>query len=105
VARQSLLLGDRAVRILRDWKIDVSVLGAEGVTEAGFWNSAPEVVALQKAAMENSKKSFVLVVGEKIGRRAGALLASWDSGLRLITDATPRQLASAQLPTSKTGGI
>jgi DeoR/GlpR family transcriptional regulator of sugar metabolism len=89
---------DRAVRILRDWKIDVSVLGAEGVTEAGFWNSAPEVVALQKAAMGNSKKSFVLVAAEKIGRRAGALLASWESGLRLITDATPRQLASAQLP-------
>ena len=76
----------------------MSVLGAEGVTEAGFWNSAPEVVSLQKAAMENSKKNFVLVTAEKIGHRTGALLASWAAGLRLITDATPRQLATARIP-------
>ena len=101
VARQSLLIGERAVRALQDWKIDVSVLGAEGVTEAGFWNSAPEVVALQKAAMENSKKNFVLVTAEKIGHRTGALLASWGAGLRLITDATARQLAAENIPTKE----
>jgi DeoR/GlpR family transcriptional regulator of sugar metabolism len=75
------------------------------VTEAGFWNSAPEVVALQKAAMENSKKSFVLVAAEKIDRRARTLLASWESNLRLITDATPRQLTSAQIPKPETERI
>jgi DeoR/GlpR family transcriptional regulator of sugar metabolism len=101
IARQSLLIGERAVRAMRDWKIDVSVLGAEGVTEAGFWNSAPEVVALQKAAMENSKKNFVLVTAEKIGHRTGALLASWEAGLRLITDATARQLVAENIPTTR----
>ncbi len=100
MARQSLLIGERAVRALRDWKIDVSVLGAEGVTEAGFWNSAPEVVALQKAAMENSNKNYVLVTAEKIGHRTGALLASWEAGLRLITDATVRQLDAENIPTT-----
>jgi DeoR/GlpR family transcriptional regulator of sugar metabolism len=101
VARQSLLIGERAVRALRDWKIDVSVLGAEGVTEAGFWNSAPEVVALQKAAIENSNKNFVLVTAEKMGHRTGALLASWEVGLRLITDATARQMATENIPTTE----
>jgi DeoR/GlpR family transcriptional regulator of sugar metabolism len=101
VARQSLLIGDRAVRSLQGLKIDVSVLGAEGVTEAGFWNSAPEVVALQKAAMENSNKNYVLVTAEKIGHRTGALLASWEAGLRLITDATVRQLAAENIPTTR----
>jgi len=86
---------------MRDWKIDVSVLGAEGVTEAGFWNSAPEVVALQKAAMENSKKNFVLVTAEKIGHRTGALLASWEAGLRLITDATALQLVAENILTTR----
>ena len=101
VARQSLLIGERAVRALRDWKIDVSVLGAEGVTESGFWNSAPEVVALQKAAIANSKRSFVLVTAEKIGHRAGAQLATWSSGLELVTDATEKQLQSARIPLAK----
>jgi DeoR/GlpR family transcriptional regulator of sugar metabolism len=89
------------VRAMRDWKFDVSVLGAEGVTQGGFWNSASEVVALQKAAMANSKRSFVLVTAEKIGHRAGAQLASWECGLELITDATERQLASARIPSLK----
>jgi DeoR/GlpR family transcriptional regulator of sugar metabolism len=90
---------------MRDWKINISILGAEGITQGGIWNSAPEVVALQKAAMANSKRSFVLVTSEKIGHRAGALLASWEAGLRLITDATERQLASARIPSLKTERI
>jgi DeoR/GlpR family transcriptional regulator of sugar metabolism len=101
VARQSLLIGERAVRALSEWKIDVAVLGAEGVTQAGVWNSALEVVALQKAAIANSKRSFVLVTAEKIGHRAGAQLATWSSGLELVTDATEKQLQSARIPLAK----
>jgi len=86
---------------MQDCKIYVSFLGAEGVTEAVFWNRATYVVALQKAAMENSKKNFVLVTAEKIGHRTGALLASWEAGLRLITDATARQLAAENIPTKE----
>jgi DeoR/GlpR family transcriptional regulator of sugar metabolism len=51
--------------------------------------------------MENSKKNFVLVTAEKIGHRTGALLASWEAGLRLITDATARQLAAENIPTTR----
>ena len=101
VARQSLLIGERAVRAMRDWKINISILGAEGVTQGGIWNSAPEVVALQKAAIANSKRSFVLVTAEKIGHRAGAQLATWSSGLELVTDATEKQLQSARIPLAK----
>jgi DeoR/GlpR family transcriptional regulator of sugar metabolism len=50
--------------------------------------------------MENSKKNFVLVTTEKIGHRTGALLASWEAGLRLITDATARLLAAGNIPTT-----
>jgi DeoR family fructose operon transcriptional repressor len=105
VARQSLLIGERAVQALRNWKIDVSVLGAEGVTKTGFWNSAPEVVCLQKAALKNSKKNFALLTADKIGHRTGTLLASWGAGLRLITDATVRQLATENIPTTGTEKI
>jgi hypothetical protein len=41
-----------------------------------------------------------LVTSEKIGHRAGAQLASWEAGLRLITDATARQLAAKNIPTT-----
>ena len=37
--------------------------------------------------------------------RAGALLASWECGLELITDATERQLASNRIPSLKTERI
>ena len=98
VPRQSLLIGSHAVRAMQAWKFDVSVFGAEGVTRQGVWNSAAEVVALQRAAMARSRQSFVLVTAEKLGHSTGSFLGPLGKNFRLITDASPRQLATQKIP-------
>ena len=99
VPRQSLLIGSHAVRAMQAWRFDLAVLGAEGVTRQGIWNSAPEVVALQRAAMARSHTSFVLLSSDKLGRSTSSLLGPLGKNLRLVTDATPRQLAAQRIPT------
>jgi DeoR/GlpR family transcriptional regulator of sugar metabolism len=97
VPRQSLLIGSHAVRAMQAWKFDLAVFGAEGVTRQGVWNSAPEVVALQRAAMAQSQQSFVLLTSEKLGRSTSSFLGPLGKNLRLFTDATPRQLAAQHI--------
>jgi len=100
VPRQSLLIGSHAVRAMQAWKFDVAVLGAEGITRQGVWNSAPEVVALQRAAIAQTRQSFLLLSADKIGRSTSSLLGPLGKNLRLVTDATPRQLATQKIPTA-----
>lgn len=97
VPRQSLLIGSHAVRAMQAWKFDVAVLGAEGITRQGLWNSAPEVVALQRAAIAQTRQSFVLLTAEKIGVSTTSFLGPLGKNLRLVTDATPKQLASQRI--------
>ena len=97
VPRQSLLIGSHAVRAMQAWKFDLAVFGAEGVTRQGVWNSAPEVVALQRAAIAQSQQSFVLLTSEKLGRSTSSFLGPLGKNLRLVTDATPRQLAAQNI--------
>jgi DeoR/GlpR family transcriptional regulator of sugar metabolism len=64
------------------------------------WNSAPEVVALQRAAIAQTRQSFVLLSSEKIGHGASSLLGPLGENLRLVTDATPLQLAAQKISTA-----
>jgi DeoR family glycerol-3-phosphate regulon repressor len=100
VPRQSLLIGSHALRAMQGWKFDVAVLGAEGITRQGVWNSAPEVVALQRAAMAQARQSFLLLSADKIGRSTSCLLGSLAKNFRLVTDATPPQLAAQKISTA-----
>jgi len=54
-ARQSVLFGPQAQRSLRLWRFDLALLGAEGMTAAGVWNSQADVVAFQRAAAALSR--------------------------------------------------
>ena len=100
VPRQSLLLGTEAIHSLRDWKFDVAILGAEGVTRAGVWNSAPEVVELQKAVLRQCRQSFVLLTSDKLGKEAASFLTALGNSLRIITDASVKQLEAQHIPVS-----
>ena len=100
VPRQSLLLGAEAVHSLRDRKFDVAILGAEGLTQAGVWNSAPKVVELQRAVIRQSRQSFILLTSDKLGKQAASLLAPLGEPLRLITDASAKQMEAQQIPVS-----
>ena len=100
VPRQSLLLGEEAIRSLGKWKFDMAILGAEGVTRAGVWNSAPEVVELQKAVLRQSRQSFVLLTSDKLGKEAASFLTALGNSLRIITDASAKQLEAQHIPVS-----
>ena len=96
--RQSVLLGDEACRSASHWKFDLALLGAEGMTREGVWNSSPAVVALQKAVMAQSRASAVLLDRTKLGRTAPSFLGGWDSLTALITDAPPEALREEGIP-------
>ena len=52
--RTSLLLGPHTVSAARRWRFDVALLGVEGLSREGLWNSLRDVVLLQKAVMRGS---------------------------------------------------
>jgi DeoR/GlpR family transcriptional regulator of sugar metabolism len=100
--RQSVLLGDDAIRSASFWKFDLALLGAEGMTREGVWNSSPAVVALQKAVIAQSRASAVLLDRTKLGRTAPAFLGGWDILTALLTDASLDALKGEGIPTYMT---
>ncbi|NDE85533.1 MAG: hypothetical protein EB056_05850 [Verrucomicrobia bacterium] len=104
IPRQSLLLGAEAIHSIGKWKFDVAILGAEGLNQNGVWNSAPEVVELQRAVIRQSHRSFVLLTSDKIGKQAAALLGPLSEPLRLITDASAKQMEARRIPQSMIQG-
>jgi len=104
IPRQSLLLGAEAIHSIGKWKFDVAILGAEGLNQNGVWNSAPEVVELQRAVIRQSHRSFVLLTSDKIGKQAAALLGPLSEPLRLISDASAKQMEARRIPQSMIQG-
>lgn len=93
--RQSALLGRDAVRALADWHFDAAFLGAEGFDAEGVTNSHAELGAFQRAVLARSSTSFFCLDASKLGRATPHRVTAWREGVRLITDATPAQLAAA----------
>ncbi|MEY5062961.1 MAG: hypothetical protein RLZZ112_925 [Verrucomicrobiota bacterium] len=98
VARQSLLVGEKAEQSIAKMRFDAAIFGAEAVNRRGIWNSTPAVVSLQKSAMEKARTSFVLVTSSKLGQETKTFLCGWDRPVRLITDASPRVIAQNGIP-------
>jgi len=94
-ARQSVLFGPQARRSLRLWRFDLALLGAEGMTPAGLWNSQADVVAFQRAAAGLSRRAFCCLDSSKLGRKARAFLLPWARVDRLVTDARAHELEAA----------
>jgi DeoR/GlpR family transcriptional regulator of sugar metabolism len=100
--RQSVLLGEASCRSAAHWKFDLALLGAEGMTREGVWNSSPAVVALQKAVIANSRATVALLDRAKLGRTAPTFLGGWDTLTALLTDAPEEALVDEGIPADMT---
>jgi DeoR/GlpR family transcriptional regulator of sugar metabolism len=95
LARQSILLGDSARRSVRLWKFDLAVMGAEGMSAVGLWNSQRDVVLFQRAVLARSRRGVFCLDASKLGREAPEFLRPWSEVGCLVTDATAEQLQVA----------
>ena len=101
--RQSILLGDTAVRSLQFWRFDFGFFSAEAINREGIFNTRPEIVALQQAALACAKRSVFCIGQEKVGGHASQFLAGWQEVDLLLTDAPEKSLRSAgvKLPSER----
>jgi DeoR/GlpR family transcriptional regulator of sugar metabolism len=96
--RQATLFGDNAVAALASWDIDAAFLGGEAMNQEGVWNSHPDVIRLQRAALERSHSTFFCLDATKLNRATPHRVAAWSEVDHLVTDASPSSLKSAALP-------
>lgn len=99
--RQATLFGDKAVGALREWNFDVALLGGEGMNSDGIWNSHPDVVRLQRAALERARESIFCLDSSKLNQVTPHRVANWKEVGHLVTDASPEQLQAARIPLRK----
>jgi len=87
--RQSVLLGDAALKSLDFWNFDMAFLSAEGMTSGGIWNTQEVIVEQQKKTMQRSARSIFCIDGSKLGQSAPHHLRDWERVDLLISDASP----------------
>jgi DeoR/GlpR family transcriptional regulator of sugar metabolism len=93
--RQSVLLGEMTAKMLGLWKFDIAFISVEAFDRDGLWNTRPEVVAMQRVAVERALKTAVCADGRKLGKQSAAFLFDWRPVSVLISDARPEQLKRA----------
>jgi len=86
---QAVFLGPETCRAALFYAFDVALLGGEAFDATGVWNSSPEVVDLQRAVIDQSRRHALLLDATKADRAAPAKLMTWDEVDVLITDAAP----------------
>lgn len=96
--RQSVLLGEGACRGASWRDFDLALLGAEGATREGIWNSTADVVRLQRTVASRASRTTLCIDGSKLGRTAAQFLFGWDAIHLLLTDASPDDLATHGIP-------
>jgi len=85
--RQSVLLGEIALKSLDFWRFDLAFLSAEGVTAEGIWNTQAEIVEQQKKTMQRSTRSVFCLDSSKLGKTAPHHLLDCSRVDLLISDA------------------
>ena len=85
--RQSVLLGEAALKSLDFWRFDLAFLSAEGMTSDGIWNSQAAIVEQQKKTIQRSARSIFCIDSSKLGRSAPHHLQDWPNVDLLICDA------------------
>ncbi len=93
--RQSVLLGETALRSLEFWRFDLAFLSAQGMNEDGVWNSQAEIVIQQNAVMRRSNRSVFCLDGSKLNRSTPHFLAGWKDVDVLLTDISGERLGKA----------
>jgi DeoR/GlpR family transcriptional regulator of sugar metabolism len=95
LVRQSILLGEAAHRSLKFWEFDAGFFSAESMNADGIFNSRPEVVEQQRAALARCRLGVFCMEREKLRRAAGEFLIGWEAVDALVTNASSRRLSEA----------
>jgi len=84
--RQSVLIGEMAIRSLSFWHFDLAFLSAEGINDAGIWNTQETVVEQQKAVLRRSRRAVFCIDASKLNQHTLHFLMSWSEVDLLLTD-------------------
>lgn len=93
--RQSILLGEEAVKAVDLQEIDMAFLSAQGMNRQGLWNSQRDIIRLQLAVMKRADRSCFCLDRTKLGRTAPEHLAAWPRIRTLISDLSLPELRQA----------
>lgn len=93
--RQSVLLGNEAVKAAALQQIDIAFLSAQGMNEQGLWNSQRDIIRLQQAVMKRAGRSCFCLDRTKLGHTAPEHLASWPKIETLVSDLSLPELRQA----------
>jgi DeoR/GlpR family transcriptional regulator of sugar metabolism len=93
--RQAVLFGPQSIRALNAWKFDAAFLGGEGMDADGISNSHANIALFQQAVLRRSERTFFCLDASKLGRSTPHRVTGWESGVTLVTDASPAELAKA----------
>lgn len=95
--RQAALMGERAIKSLREWSFDAAFLGGEGMDATGISNSHESVAAFQKSVLGHAKRVYFCLDASKLGRATPHRVADWSQLSALITDASAKDLAKSSI--------
>jgi DeoR/GlpR family transcriptional regulator of sugar metabolism len=90
--RQSVLLGNEAVKAVTLQKIDLAFLSAQGMTGQGLWNSHRDIIRLQQAVMKRAQRTCFCLDRSKLGRTAPEHLVACSGIDTLISDLSHLEL-------------
>ncbi len=93
--RQSVLLGNEAVKAAAAQGIDLAFLSAQGMTAQGLWNSQRDIIRLQQAVMKRAGRSCFCLDRSKLGRTAPEHLTAWPKVSTLISELSLPELRQA----------
>jgi hypothetical protein len=93
--RQSVLLGNEAVKAASAQEITIAFLSAQGMTEQGLWNSQSDIIRLQQAVMKRAARSCFCLDRSKLGRTAPEHLTAWPKVGTLISELSLPELRQA----------
>lgn len=93
--RQSVLLGNEAIRAATMQKIDLAFLGAQGMNAQGLWNSQRDIILLQQAVMKRAGLSCFCLDRSKLAHKAPEHLAEWPAINVLLSDLSIPELRQA----------
>jgi DeoR/GlpR family transcriptional regulator of sugar metabolism len=97
LSHQAALMGPRAIKALGEWSFDATFLGGMGLDAAGISNSHASIAEFQQAVLRHSKKSYFCLDASKLGKSSPHRVADLGGFAALITDASPKQLATHEL--------
>ena len=93
--RQSVLLGEIAIKSIEFWNFDLAFLSAEGMNTDGIWNSQTAVVEQQKAVIKRSRRVVVCMDGSKLKRSVPYFLLPWNKVDLLLTNCPLQKLSDS----------